>query len=138
MQIQVNVKQLGKKKPAVATQALEIADLKENTLKELITNIVKQQVTAFNKRTESSAIIPFLTNSDIETLSHSGKIGFGSVHNPEKAVEEKAVENALLAFKDGLFCVFMDEKPLENLSEKINPNPESIFTFVRLTFLSGR
>lgn len=135
---QSQCKAIGKKKPLIMHKSIQITDLKQFTLEELLTNIVKQQVQDFNQRTDNDNLIPFLLDETITEKSPSGKIGFNEIHNTTKADEKQAVENALLAFKDGIFCVFINDTELTSLTETITIQPNSIFTFVRLTFLSGR
>ena len=50
----------------------------------------------------------------------------------------KAQENAIQCFEDGIYRIFMDDKPLEELDEDIQVTEEQVFTFVRLTMLAGR
>ena len=90
MQIKVNVKQLGKKRPVIAEKVIEVNDLKEFTLQELITNLVEQQVDAFNQRIENNPIIPFLLDAEIVEKVETGKVGFGAIFNDEKAHKQKA------------------------------------------------
>lgn len=51
---------------------------------------------------------------------------------------EKATDNALQSFQDGLFALFVDDKKYEKLDEEIDIHEGSEVTFVRLTFLAGR
>lgn len=51
---------------------------------------------------------------------------------------EKARVNAVQCFEDGIYRVFMDGRGLEELDEGIVVTEESVFTFVRLTMLTGR
>lgn len=138
MQINVAVKQLGKKKPPIASKQIDIDDLAENTLVELITHVVKQQVSAFNERLDKNPLVPFLLSEQINEQADTGKVGFGAIYNNEKANASAAIDNALLAFQDGLYCVFIDDAQIEHLQQTINLQTNSIVTFVRLTFLSGR
>ena len=137
MQIKVNVKQLGKKRPVIAEKVIEVNDFQEFTLQELITNLVEQQVDAFNQRIENNPIIPFLLDAEIVEKAETGKVGFGAIFNDEKAHKQKAIENALQSFQDGIFVVFIDETELTNLNQTFVLQQDSVFTFVRLTFLSG-
>ena len=52
--------------------------------------------------------------------------------------EEKAIETALLAVEDGLVRIFKENKEIKSLDEPITIQEEDVFTFVRLTMLSGR
>ncbi len=137
MQLKVVIKQLGKKRP-IGTETIEIDDFKKTPmLSDLITNVVKQQVQEFNEKREKSTILPFISKENIDTQTQVGKVGFGAIYNTDKADEREAVENALLAFKDGLFCVFIDEEEISELTQEITITEQSTLAFVRLTFLAG-
>ena len=55
-----------------------------------------------------------------------------------KADEEKAVENALQCFDDGMVALFADGVRYTEREEKIALKELSEVTFIRLTFLAGR
>lgn len=141
MKIKVIVKQLGKKHPVLAEQKLDIDYNEVNiSLENLLKLVVQQQVEAFNTKSfeledEDYAKIP--TENYLNILTDTGKIGFGSIYNQKKADLQKAQENALQAFEDGMFAVFYNDEQLENLSQNINLNLHHTFTFIRLTFLAG-
>ena len=141
MDIKVVVKHLGKKHPVLAEQKLDIDYNDVNiSLENLLKLVVQQQVEAFNAKSfeledEDYAKIP--TENYLNILTDIGKIGFESIYNQKKADLQKAQENALQAFKDGMFAVFYDDEQLENLSQNINLNLHHTFTFIRLTFLAG-
>lgn len=148
MQLTINVKQLGKKRPVVAEHVLTIDDLPPNpTLDDLITHVVRQQVQAYNAKRqqrggnqlkESQQEENQLLNTlIIREKSDSGKIGFGDIYNDKPADENTAIETALLAFTDGLYCVFIDEEQIEQLDSPITIDETHVVSFVRLTFLSG-
>lgn len=137
MELTIKLKQLGKKR-AVGESVIEIADLPQNaTLQNLIVNVVKQQVSAFNQRKEKPKLLPFLSKENIAEQSEKGKIGFNDSYNAQQADEQTAIDNALLAFKDGLYCVFIDDEQIENLNQNIKITEKTVVTFVRLTFLAG-
>ena len=50
----------------------------------------------------------------------------------------EAVVNTIQCFEDGIYRVFADEEELTNLEDKIPWKEGMIFTFIRLTMLSGR
>ena len=74
---------------------------------------------------------------EIVEKAETGKVGFGAIFNDEIAHKQKAIENALQSFQDGIFVVFIDETELTNLNQTFVLQQDSVFTFVRLTFLSG-
>ncbi|MCX8526343.1 hypothetical protein OF897_20715 [Chryseobacterium formosus] len=141
MEIKVIVKQLGKKHPVLAEQKLDIDYNEVNiSLENLLKLVVQQQVEVFNAKSfeledEDYAKIP--TENYLNILTDTGKIGFGSIYNQKKADLQKAQENALQAFEDGMFAIFYNDEQLEDLSQNINLNLHHTFTFIRLTFLAG-
>ncbi len=138
MQVKISVKQLGKKRPIINQKGIKIEDLPDSpVLQNLIIAIVRQQVQAFNQKLEEKPLIPFLLKEDIEQKTKTGKVGFGSIYNDQKADEQGAIDNALLAFQDGIYCVFIDDNQIEKLDAPISLNENSVLSFVRLTFLAG-
>ena len=141
MEIKVTVKQLGKKYPVLSEQKIEIAYEDSNiSLENLLELIVQQQVDAFNAKSfeledEDYAKIP--QDSYLNILTDTGKVGFGSIYNLKKADVQKAQENAIQAFEDGMFAVFYNDEQLEDLTQTIDLSLQHPFTFIRLTFLAG-
>ena len=138
MEIKVTIKQLGKKHPFLKEQALEIEDIGNTpTLRQFLLAVVQQQVNAFNERREAKNVLPFLTEKQTQAQATTGKVGFNDIYNDKKAGLEKAQNRMLEAFEDGLFVVFCEEEQLEKLDDFITINPNRVFTFIRLAFLSG-
>ncbi|MGL6129180.1 hypothetical protein [Chryseobacterium artocarpi] len=141
MEIKVTVKQLGKKHPVLSEQKIDIAyDDSNISLENLLKLIVQQQVEAFNTKSfeledEDCTKIP--TDNYLNILTDTGKVGFGSIYNLKKADVQKAQENAIQAFEDGMFAVFYNDEQLEDLTQTINLDLQHTFTFIRLTFLAG-
>lgn len=141
MEIKVTVKQLGKKHPVLSEQNIEIAYEGANiTLENLLKLIVQQQVDEFNAKSfeledEDYAKIPH--DNYLNLLTDTGKVGFGSIYNLKKADLQKAQDNAIQAFEDGMFAVFYNEEQLESLTQTIDLGLKYTFTFIRLTFLAG-
>ncbi len=138
MQIKVTIKQLGKKHPFLKEQPLEIEEIGSTpTLKQFLLAVVTQQVNAFNDRKSNKSVLPFLTETQVQEQVSTGKVGFGDIYDDRKANLEKAQNRMLEAFEDGLFVVFCNDKQLEKLDATITINSDSVFTFIRLAFLSG-
>lgn len=137
MQIKINRKQIGKRRNAVKEEIYTISDNLQ-TVKELLTDIVTRQVNEFNAKVGSGQLIDYLTNQQIKENADVGKIGFGELANDKKQDCQKAVDNALQSFEDGIYCVFIGEEQMESLSDRIALTEESRITFVRLTMLAGR
>ncbi len=132
--ININLKRLGKKK----VHSLPII-LKNNcnTLQLLITKLVKNKVEEFNQKREDNKLISFLTPTAIQEQSETGKVGFGDINNRTKADLETSIANALQAFEDGLFVVFIDDNEITSLEQTITYTDNSDITFIRMTFLTG-
>lgn len=79
-----------------------------------------------------------LTREEIENQAESGKISFGISYGEKRADKEAARKNALQCFEDGIYRIFMDGQSLEGLEDKIEVTEDKVFTFVRLTMLTGR
>ncbi|WP_294284957.1 hypothetical protein [uncultured Chryseobacterium sp.] len=141
MEIKVTVKQLGKKHPVLSEQHLEIDHQGDSiSLEQLLKLIVQQQVESFNTKsfeTEDQDHTQTPLENYLNILTDTGKAGFGSIYNEKRADLQKAQENAIQAFEDGMFAVFCGEIQLENLTQIIDLSIQPVFTFIRLTFLAG-
>lgn len=141
MEINITVKQLGKKHPLLTEQKLEIAYNESIiSLENLLEAIVQQQVEAFNAKSfeledVDESKIP--QDNYLNILTDTGKAGFGSIYNQKRADLQKAQEHAVQAFEDGIFAVFYSGGQLENLNQSIDLRLQHTFTFIRLTFLAG-
>ena len=132
--INIKLKKLGKRK----IKTFEVSLTKEvHTLSDLITQMVQNEVEKFNDKRDNPQIISFLSNKTINTKAQEGKVNFGDISNPQKAIESEAIENALLAFTDGLFVVFIDDEEIKELKQNIKIDASSEVVFMRLTFLTG-
>ena len=84
-------------------------------------------------------IFGFLTQEDIDNnAAQTGKVGFGQLYSDQKADVNKAIDNAIICFTDGIYKVFIDEQEIEDLDAIININTESSVIFIKLTMLAGR
>jgi hypothetical protein len=138
MQIIIKAKQAGRKHALIENRVIEIENIDNNpTLAELLKAVVKQQVEEYNSKTAEKTLLPFLSKDEISNQAGAGKVGFGTIYSENKADLEKAQETALQAFEDGMFAVFADENELQKLDETVGFTDETVFTFIRLTFLAG-
>ncbi|GAA4115637.1 hypothetical protein GCM10022393_15870 [Aquimarina addita] len=130
----LQLKRLGKKR--IKTVDVNVATIPE-TLSELIIACVQSQVQKYNEKREGEVLISFLTPGEIEEQSTKGKMTFGDIENKKLAEENKAIEQALEAFTDGLFLVFIDDEEITEINTKITLTDKSNITFIRMTFLTG-
>lgn len=141
MEIKVTVKQLGKKHPILSEQKIDIEYQDTNiSVENLLQLIVQQQVDTFNAKSfeleeQDYAKIPM--ENYLNILTDTGKVGFGSIYHQKKADLQKAQENAVQAFEDGMFAVFYNDEQLESLTQIIDLSSHHTFAFIRLTFLAG-
>lgn len=134
MELTLQLKKLGKKKVKEVPFTLEETP---KNLEELLIGCVKNQVEAFNtKRTEVN-VIGFLSPAEIQIQAQSGKVDFGKITNTDLANLQNAIDNVLLAFKDGLFVVFVDSDEITDLKAPLQLTSKSVIAFIRLTFLVG-
>ncbi|MDE6882483.1 MAG: hypothetical protein K2P48_05125 [Lachnospiraceae bacterium] len=134
--IQVRMQKPGKQKTQdLQPVPLELAQ-KPETVRELLTSLTALGVRDYNTRKDKGQVLRFLTREEIADQAARGKISLG-LRGGEDAVEEKAVENTLQCFEDGIFRVFAGEDELTALEETIPWTDDMVFTFIRLTMLSG-
>lgn len=141
MDIKVTVKQLGRKHPVLSEQKIEI-DYEDSviSLENLLKLVVHQQVAEFNAQSfelEDEDYTKIPPDNYLNILTDTGKVGFGSIYNLKKADVQKAQDNAIQAFEDGMFAVFYNDEQLENLDQSIDLSLRHPFTFIRLAFLAG-
>lgn len=137
MKIFVNVKQIGKRKNKIDKKKYEISE-KITTVKELLTEFVTININEFNNGFTENDIVPYLTDEKINDLSDAGKISFGVDYNGQKQDLEKAVENALQSYEDGIYRIFVNDNEVGEIDCEINLKENDELTFVRLTMLAGR
>lgn len=138
MKIIIQAKQAGRKHALIEKREIEIEEIGKNpSLEDFIKAVVKEQVEEFNSKPFEKNLLPFLSKSEISDSAATGKVGFAAIYNENKADLEEAQETAILAFTDGMFCVFADDEEIKNLSDKVQIEDSTVFTFIRLTFLAG-
>lgn len=135
MHLYINMKQLGKRKNMVDKVAFSYEKAPED-LRELIGETVKICVADYIDRMDRGEAV--LSEEQIEDMSQIGKIAFGIVYGEKKPDVQKAIETAVQGFEDGLFRVFLGDRELENLDEKVEFAEGNEITFIRLTMLAGR
>lgn len=135
MHLYINMKQLGKRKNTIDKVAFSYEKAPED-LRELIGETVKICVADYIDRMDKGEAV--LSEEQIEDMSQIGKIAFGIVYGGKKPDVQKAIETAVHGFEDGLFRVFLGDRELENLDEKVEFAEGNEITFIRLTMLAGR
>lgn len=143
MKIRINIKGASRKKAAIAQMTCEYPD-REMTAEEFLAETVRQNVREYNARKDAVEILRLFANDNEEIEEHleagaaSGKVSYGDPTDMRKADGEKAVENALQCFDDGLVALFADGVRYTDRNGKMALRDQSEVTFIRLTFLAGR
>ncbi|MGZ4106885.1 MAG: hypothetical protein ACXVO1_06070 [Tumebacillaceae bacterium] len=135
--IYINVKQAGKRRGYITKQEM-VLDPAPRTLRELLTQIVRLQVGAFNEKATDDRLLYYLLPEEMEDQIEAGKISFGQRQNEQQADVDKSIATAILAFQDGLFRVFANENELTELDASLELPDGSDLTFIRFTMLAGR
>ena len=108
------------------------------TFRELIEETVKSCVDAYNDRAYNGKTPMPLTDEEFNSMCEIGKFAFGVNYNDKKIDEKKAIDTAIEAVTDGIVRVFKGDDEITNLDTEIDVFEGDVFTFVRLTMLSGR
>lgn len=137
MKIYINQKTLGKKGKALVPVTYEVSE-NIGTLEELFRELVRIEVERYNSKGTDHQTLFLFDENTLKEHASTGKVGFGRLYSERKAELDKAVENALQSFRDGLVRVVWNEQELEHLDDKIILSEGDVFTFLRVTFLTGR
>ncbi len=141
MKIYVNLKQLSNRKPRIKQETYFIND-NISSVKDLIQNLVTIQVEKFNNQIDSQTYRPelfdYITASEIKDKSSTGKVSFGALYNTNKQDLGYALDNAIESFKDGIYCLFINNTQFTELDKNIVLREEDVVTVIRLTMLAGR
>ena len=138
MQVQVNVKRIGKRRNAIETRPYEIGEVRD--VGGLIAAFVTAEVTRFNARAEvGETALRYLTSEEITDAAVVGKIGFDADYNGQVQDLTAAIENARQSFEDGIYRIFINgEEAGETCDTPVTLRENDEVTFVRLTMLAGR
>ncbi len=107
------------------------------TLAELLAQIVRSEVRAFRDRQADARSTKVLGIIDIEAGVALGKISSGGSDLEQVVDVEGEIDNALQAFQDGFYLVFIDDVQQEDLKAVVNLKIDSELLFLRLTPLVG-
>lgn len=149
--IYAKMKRVGKQKKEDLLPVPFELEKRPDTVRELVTALVRLSVSEYNERKDEGQVLRYLTKEEIIGLASAGKVSFG-VRGGNDADPEKAVENALQCFEDGIYRIFAGEEELTGLEEPVpwvngaegkegnedkGDDKTPVFTFIRLTMLSG-
>ena len=108
------------------------------TFRELVEESVKSCISAYKARATNAKDPAPLTDEQFDEMREIGKFAFGVHYNENNVDEAKAIETAIDAVTDGLVRVFKGNDEITDLDAEIDISEGDVFTFVRLTMLSGR
>ncbi|NDV66716.1 hypothetical protein [Bacteroides sp. 224] len=136
MKINLRLKAIGKRKPILELHPRIIPD-NLATIEDLITTLVLESVREYNTKQIDAPIFHYLTEEEYAGALHTGKVTFNDRKNEKQQDEQQAIDNALQAFRDGIYRVLINETEVQP-GEKIQLHEGDILTFIRLTMLAGR
>lgn len=135
IEIVLSVKSSSKRKKFIDKQIVEVNQI--SNINELISQIVRDNVNAYNEKHTDKKLFQYLSKEEIEDIAHTGKVGFQDRKNENQQDKDEAIENALLAFKDGIIRVFVDEEEVE-YDSVYSLQPHANVTFIKMVMLVGR
>lgn len=137
IQIYVALKHFGNVTKKVKEHPIILSNT-PRTFRELIEEAVKSCIEAYKARSNSAKNPAPLSDEQLDGMREIGKFAFGVHYNENEADEAKAIDTAIDAVNDGLVRVFKGNNELTELDKEIEISEGDVFTFVRLTMLSGR
>ncbi len=140
--ILVDAKVLGQNRSLVKDWNLDLPPLWEQggsrkNLRDLITEIVSEEVIGFQKRQDERKLARVLSGREIEQGVYKGKVDSGESNSSLPANKESAIATALQAFQDGLYYVFIDGVQQIDLEKEVFLKTQSKVLFIRLVALAG-
>lgn len=108
------------------------------TLREFLTLVVRHEIAGFQERQEQRQVLQALTAAQIAEGIAKGKVDAGG--RPETVIDvdgDAAVKNAIQAFEDGLYYVFVNDDQQQELDAPILLREGSRVMFLRLVALAG-
>jgi hypothetical protein len=136
MTIYFKIKAISRRKPLIESTPFVI-DESVSTSNALIEYIVRRNVDDYNKKAVDTPVFEYLSADKLENGAKTGKIGFNDRKNETSQDADKAVENALTSFNDGIFKLFVNDTEI-GCDEPVNLKEGDELTFIRMTMLAGR
>ena len=137
IQIYVALKHMGNVTKKVKEYPFLLSKM-PRTFRELIEESVKSCISAYKARANNAKNPTPLTDEQLDGMREIGKFAFGVHYNENEIDEATSIEAAIDAVTDGLVRVFKGNDEITDLDAEIEITEGDVFTFVRLTMLSGR
>jgi hypothetical protein len=136
LSLTISGKVLGKSQNLFTSWKMALSE-RPLTLEELLGEIIAAEIQAFRDRQSERRIAKVLGLVEIEAGVALGKISSGGSDLEQVVDVQGAIDNALQAFQDGFYLVFIDDKQQEDLMAIVDLNANSELLFLRLTPLVG-
>nr|RIY07901.1 hypothetical protein D3W47_08210 [Deinococcus sp. RM] len=82
-------------------------------------------------------VLRVLTERELADAALTGRVTIAPQDRAATVTPEDAARTALIAFRDGLYYVFLDDEQLTDLSAPVTLRPDSTLLLLRLTALAG-
>ena len=134
MFLQINVKQLGRKRDVLAPVQYALPQ-KPQTLRQLLHLLVAREVEQYN-----TPAVKIFSENDLKSISEiNGRIVFAPQNDERHTVDVAEAQSiAIQAFEDGLYRVFINDDEAADLDSNLALNENDRITILRLTMLAGR
>jgi hypothetical protein len=132
----ISGKVMGKSQPLFTNWQLSIPG-GNLTLQDLLSQIVRSEVTEFQQRQSQRRLTRILSAAEIDLGAIEGKIESGGSDLEQVVDVDRAIDAAIQAFKDGFYLVFIDDNQQEELDALVTLTSISELLFLRLTPLVG-
>ncbi len=132
----ISGKVIGKSQNLFTTWHMDLPN-QQLTLGKLLTQIVQTEIGAFRDRQSQQRLTKVLGLVEIEAGVARGKVDSGGSELNQLVNEQQAIDNALQAFADGFYLVFIDDQQQEDLADIVDLKANSELLFLRLTPLVG-
>ena len=109
----------------------------ETTLRELLTALVREELSGYEERRQSKQILRVLTPADLAAGHGTGRFVSGGRSVPLAPAPDVAISRALQAFGDGLYFAVLDGAQIDDLDAPLTVTPSSRLRLVRLVALAG-
>ena len=137
MTIYANIKKAGSKRNILKKKPYE-TELGDCSTEDIIRFFVSAELSEFRNRAGTVNALKYLSEKDIDLEAASGKVGFDYADPAKIPDEEDALKNAIECYDDGLMKIFHNETELLTKDQGLTVKDGDEFTFIRLTFLTGR